>query len=71
MFSDFGSIANNNSFFFMLIKSEAVGTEITRDTETSSSSKKGFVASHIEEKSNLKRPSSQGFYEISEIMFKK
>lgn len=44
-------MANNNSFFFRLIKIEEVASVITRDTETCSS-KKGFIASHIEEKSN-------------------
>lgn len=70
IFSNFGGMANNNSFFFLLIKSEAVGSEITRDSKTSSS-KKGFTASHIEEKNNLKRPSSQGFYKIIGITLKK
>lgn len=62
-------MANNNSLFFLLIKKKA-GFEISRD-KTISSSKKGFIASHIEEKSYLKGPSSQGFYEISEVTLKK
>lgn len=57
-------------FYFLLIKSEAVESEITRDTKTSSS-RKGFIVSHAEEKSNLKRPSSQGFTKSVSLHLKK
>lgn len=70
MLSDFGGMANNKPFFFLLLKSEAVESEITGDTKTSSS-KKGFIVSHTEEKKQFKGPSSQGFYKICELTLKK
>lgn len=70
MLSDFGGMANNKPFFFLLLKSEAVESEITGDTKTSSS-KKGFIVSHTEEKSNLKDHQARVFTKSVSLHLKK